>query len=87
MTTIVNEKDLDYYKFLFENEIKQKLKIENICKAIQKNGNKYNSCATEDRKTFKKHEKSTKLVKQKKEIIYHNHLPFEKDNNCPLCVK
>ena len=68
MTTIVNEKDLDYYKFLFENEIKQKLKIENICKAIQKNGNKYNSCATEDRKTFKKHENLTNIRQEPKRL-------------------
>ena len=84
---IINEIDIQSYKTLFENEIKQKLQIKKKCKAKNKNGNPCTNCPVDNEITCKKHKDSKSLVKQKKNIIYHNHLPFEKNDNCPLCVK
>ena len=84
---IIEKVDLDLYKTIIENKIKNKLGIKSTCKAVLKSGNRCNNFPVKNENTCKKHEKCTNLIKQKKDIIYHNHLPFEKSNNCPLCIK
>ena len=84
---IIHEKDIESYKIIFETQIRQKLQIKKKCKAILKNGNRCNNCPIDNTETCKKHENATNLTKQIKHITYHNHLPFEYNDNCPLCVK
>ena len=84
---IIHETDIQLYKNIFEKKIAKKLQIKKKCIALLKNGKTYNNCSVNTVNTCKKHEDSTNLVKEKRHIIYHNHLPFEKNDNCPLCVK
>ena len=87
--SFINKSDIEFYKTTFENEILKKLKPKKQSKTVLlKKNQKYNSCPVDNKVTCKKHENNTKnMIKQKKEIIYHNHLPFEENIDCPLCVK
>ena len=82
---IIDEIDIQFYKNIFENKIKEKLHIKKQCKAVLKNGNRCNKCPEDNNITCKKHNTNTKL--KRANIIYHNHLPFEICKNCPLSVK
>ena len=69
--------DIKSFRNIFEKQIKNKLQIKKKC----------NNCSKDDKMTCKMHENSTNLIKTNKNIIYHNHLPFEMCVNCPLSVK
>ena len=61
------------------------------CIAIKANGNRCTNNAVCDSKVCKRHKKSkhVKLVQERKNfscVVYHNHLPNEKSNNCPRCI-
>ena len=84
---VINEIDIESFRNIFEKQIKDKLKIKKQCKALLKNGDRCSNCPKDDEMTCKTHENSKKIIKSNKIIIYHNHLPFEKCNNCPLSVK
>jgi len=83
----INATDIDSFRNIFEKQIKDKLQIKKQCKALLANGDRCSNCPKYDETTCKIHENSTNLIKPKKTMIYHNHLPFEICDNCPLSVK
>ena len=93
MSLIIAHESLILIKQYIINELNNNLKdlkLEVTCMAIKANGNKCTHKALCNSKVCKKHEKSknVKLVQERKNfscVLYHNHLPNEKNKSCPRC--
>jgi hypothetical protein len=86
MNALIHE--LDIFKELVESFIFQNIKPQHKCRFKLSDGKRCSFNATcNDGKTCKKHEKNINSIKIKKEVLYHNHMPFEIGINCALCEK
>ena len=83
---IINDAELETIKVYIQNYLEKSIKPVKHCKAKLKNGKQCSHKATDGCDTCKKHTDS-KLVDKKimKDVVYHDHLPFETSNTCVLC--
>lgn len=83
--TIINDSELENIKNYFETSLKSKINPCKHCKAKLKTGKQCSHKAEEGFITCKKHRETTNFVRDKKHILYHDHLPYETSSTCILC--
>ena len=84
----VTPDELTVIKYLIEGMLYNQVKPKKRCKVHLSNGKRCSFQATcNNDQTCKKHENNLDKVKIFKNVIYHNHLPFEIGFNCALCEK
>lgn len=83
---IVNYTELEIIKDYIQKCLEKSINPVKHCKAKLKNGKQCSHKATDGCETCKKHSKSTLMNKKiMKDIVYHDHLPFETSTTCALC--
>ena len=83
---VINDTELETVKNYIQTYLEMSIKPLKLCKAKLKNGKQCSHKATDGCETCKKHINS-KLVEKKilKDVVYHDHLPFETSTTCVLC--
>ena len=83
---MISVTDIENLKQYIENSLMKKINPKRICKAKISSGKQCSRVSCNVNNTCKIHTNSTNFIKQKKIVTYHNHLPFEKVDDCPICT-
>ena len=83
---LVDQNELCNIKEFFQNQLLCKLRIQKQCRAKTQQGTRCTRKVNSDKSMCKIHTNSSNIVLNPKVIVYHNHLPFEKSDDCPMCL-
>ena len=82
---IVNNDEMLSFKTFIETCLKKYINPTKSCRAKLKSGKQCSHKAEIEFNTCKKHRNVKCVEKVIKNVVYHDHLPFEQSTTCVLC--